>query len=226
MALPGGDTILQRNRHLLKDGLRIPSNTGIPHIRRRLFLEGNQVMCAHELILGEMVDFITGETLVDTIDERARQEVAHFLVEKKGYLKNDIEVRKPITLDIDGNSGTFRVNFVARLKGKAFMIIIFGPGSLVSRERPALAAARLVEDYEVPFTVVTNGKGAEVLETKTGEVIAEGLESIPSKEEALQKLRTITFETLSEERLSKERRILYAFEVLAQRECDEFTCSL
>ncbi|MBW1860314.1 MAG: type I restriction enzyme HsdR N-terminal domain-containing protein, partial [Deltaproteobacteria bacterium] len=86
-------------------------------------MEGNQVMCAHELILGETVDFITGETLVDTIDERARQEVAHFLVEKKGYLKTDIEVRRPITLNIDGNSGTFRVNFMVRLNGKAFMII-------------------------------------------------------------------------------------------------------
>jgi hypothetical protein len=183
-------------------------------------------MCAHELILGKTVDFITGETLVDTIDERARQEVARFLIEKKGYLKNDIEVRRQITLDVDGNSGIFQVNFVVRLDGRAFMIIIFGPGSLVSRERPAVAAARLLEDYEVPFTVVTNGKDAEVLETKSGEVIAEGLESIPQKEEALEKLKTVTFETLSEERLSKERRILYAFEVLAERECNEFTCSL
>jgi len=119
-------------------------------------------MCAHELILGEMIDFITGETLVDTIDERARQQIARFLVEEKGYLKNDIEVRRRITLDIDGNSGAFIVNFLIRLEGKAFMIVIFGPGSLVTRERPALAAARLVEIYEVPFTVVTNGKGAEL----------------------------------------------------------------
>ena len=183
-------------------------------------------MCAHELILGKTTDFITGETLVDTIDERARQEVAHFLVETKGYLKNDIEVRRRVTLDVDGNRGTFNVDFVVRLEGKAFMIVIFGPGSLVSRERPAVAAARLVEDYEVPFTVVTNGKDAEVLETKSGKVIAEGLESIPFKEEALQKLNTIEFETLSEERLIREERILYAFEVLAKRECDEFTCSL
>jgi len=183
-------------------------------------------MCAHELILGKTVDFITGKTLVDTIDERARQKIARFLVEEKKYLKDEIEVRRPITLDVDGNSGTFRVNFVIRLEGKAFMVIIFGPGSLVSRERPALAAARLVENYEIPFAVVTNGKSAEVLETKSGKVIAEGLENVPSREEALEKRKTVTFATPSEERLSKERRILYAFEVLAERECDEFTCGL
>lgn len=183
-------------------------------------------MCPHELILGKTVDFITGETLIDTIDERARQKIARFLVEEKGYLKDEIQVRRQITLDVDGNKGTFKVNFVIRVVGKAFMIVIFGPGSLVTRERPALAAARLVEGYEVPFTVVTNGQGAEVLETRSGEVIAEGLENIPSKAEALQRLPTVRFETLPEERLAREKRILYAFEVLAERECDEFTCSL
>lgn len=57
-------------------------------------------MCAHQLILGETVDFITGETLVDTIDERARQKIARFLVDEKGYSKSDIVVRQEITRTI------------------------------------------------------------------------------------------------------------------------------
>jgi hypothetical protein len=183
-------------------------------------------MSPHELILGETVDFITGETLVDTIDERARQEIARFLVKNKGYSKGEIRARNKITLDVNGNRGTFTVDFVIRLEGKSFMIVIFGPGSLVTRERPALAAARLVEAYEIPYTVVTNGREAEVLETRSGEVIAEGLEKIPSQAEALEALATVRFETLAEEPLARERRILYAFEVLAERECDEYTCSL
>jgi len=183
-------------------------------------------MCAHQLILGETVDFITGQTLVDTIDERARQKIARFLVEEKGYSKSDIVVRQEITLIIDGNTGTSNVDFVIKAAGKAFMIIIFGPGSLVSRERSTVAAARLIENHEVPFAVVTNGQAAEVLETRSGKVIAEGLENIPSKAEALRKLETITFEKLSEKRLEKEKRILYTFDVLAKCECDEFTCSL
>ncbi|NVM21611.1 MAG: type I restriction enzyme HsdR N-terminal domain-containing protein [Desulfobacterales bacterium] len=183
-------------------------------------------MCAHQLILGETVDFITGETIVDTVDERARQKIARFLVEDKGYLKHEIEVRRQITLVVDGKRGTFKEDFVIRPGGKAFMTVIFGPGSLVSRQRSALAAARLIEDYEVPFAVVTNGKGAHVLETRSGKVVAEGMQGIPSRAEALERLQEITFEILPEERLERERRILYAFEVLAERECDEFTCSL
>jgi hypothetical protein len=178
------------------------------------------------LILGKIVDFITGQQIVDTHDERARQKIARFLVENKGYSKEDIEPRREIPLSVDGNRATARVDFVIRVEGKAFAIIIFGPGSLVSRERSALAAARLVERYEVAFAVVTNGKDAEVLETRSGRVIAEGLDAIPSKEEALERIGALTFEELPAKRLEKEQRILYVFDVLAERECDEFTCSL
>ncbi|MBW1676127.1 MAG: type I restriction enzyme HsdR N-terminal domain-containing protein [Deltaproteobacteria bacterium] len=164
-------------------------------------------MCAHQVILGETVDFITGETIVDTLDERARQTIARFLVEEKGYSRGEIEVGQQITLTVDGNRGTSRVDFLIRVAGKAFMIIIFGPGSLVSRERSTVAAARLIENHEVPFAVVTNGQAAEVLETRSGKVIAEGLQNIPSKAEALRNLETITFEKLSEERLEREKRI-------------------
>ena len=183
-------------------------------------------MSTHHLILGETVDYITGQRIVDTHDERARQKIARFLVEEKGYSKDDIEVRQEISLDVDGNRATSKVDFVLRLNDKAFAIIIFGPGSLVSRERSTVAAARLVESYEVPFAVVTNGKDAEVLETRSGRVIAEGLEAIPSKEEALEKIRKLSFEKVPEKRLEKEKRILYVFDVLAERECDEFTCTL
>ena len=183
-------------------------------------------MCADQVVLGETEDFVTGETLVDTLDERATQKIARFLVEKKGYLKDEIEVRRQITLAVAGKTGTFKVHFMIRVAGRAFMIVIFGPGSLVSRERPAVAAARLIEGYEVPFAVVTNGEGAEVLETRSGKVIGEGLQSIPSRDEALKTLQRITFEVIPEERLDRERRILYAFEVLAKCECDEYTCSL
>ena len=183
-------------------------------------------MSTHHLILGETVDFITGKTIVDTHDERARQHIARFLVEEKGYSKNDIASRRDIPLTVDGDSAMARVDFVVKVKGKAFVVILFGPGSLVSRERTVIAAARLVEDYEVPFCVVTNGKDAEVLETRSGRVIAEGLSAIFSKQEALKKIEALTFEKVPEERLEKEKRILYVFDVLARRECDEFTCNL
>ena len=144
-----------------------------------------------------------------------------------GYIYADLGGNElDAKLTVDGIQGTTRVDFIIRVGGKAFAVVMFGPGSLVTRERSALATARLIEEYAVPFAVVSNGKDAEVLETKSGRVIAEGLEGIPSKEEALRKIPGLTFEKLPAERLEKERRILYAFDVLAERECDEFTCGL
>lgn len=60
-------------------------------------------MSTHHLILGETVDFITGQQIVDTHDERARQKIARFLVENKSYPKEDIEPRREIPLCVDGN---------------------------------------------------------------------------------------------------------------------------
>ncbi len=183
-------------------------------------------MSTQHLILGEAIDFITGRTIVDTHDERARQKIARFLVEKKGYAKDDIETQRPIRLTLDGDEATVKVDFVIRLDGKAFATIIFGPGSLVTRERSTLAVARLIEEYAVPFAVITNGQDAELLETQSGKIVAEGLEAIPSKQAAVKAMGSLAFDKVPEDRVEKEKRILFAFEVLAERECDEFTCSL
>ena len=39
-------------------------------------------MNGHHLILGELTDYITGETLKDTHDERYRQQIARRLIDK------------------------------------------------------------------------------------------------------------------------------------------------
>jgi hypothetical protein len=182
-------------------------------------------MGRHHLVLGELTDFITGRTVVDTHDERARQAIARVLVNEKGYDRADITVGTVLPLTVNGESGTVRVDFVVRLKGRAVMAVIYGPGAIVSRQRPALAAARLLEPYVIPCVVISNGREAHVMDARTGRVTAEGLDAIPSKEELLAKMDSMTFEALSEERIDKERRILFCMEVLSEKECDEFVCS-
>jgi hypothetical protein len=183
-------------------------------------------MTAHHLILGSLEDFITGETLADTLDERARQKIARVLIEDKGYSKEDIEVRRDIRLVVDGKIGISRVDFLLKIDNRVVAVIIFGPGSLVSRERSTIAAARLVEEYEAPVAIITNGEDAEIMETKSGRVMNRGVDAIPSKDDARKITGSTRFNKLSEERLDKERRILYVFDVLTRQECDDFTCSM
>lgn len=169
---------------------------------------------SHHLIYGHLKDFVTGERLVDTDDERYRQKIARFLVEKKGWDKSDIEPRLKIETLFSGNFVVSKVDSLVRYKGTPFMIIRYGPGSIVTRERPAIAAARvLLDDLRIPIAVVTNGQDAEVLETSKGKKIGEGLHAIPSKEEAPKLLERYPPEPFDPKKRERELRILNAYDV-------------
>ena len=106
------------------------------------------------------------------------------------------------------------------------MVIRFGPGSLVSRQRPTLAVSRLVEAYQVPIAVVTNGQDAEVLAAGSGNILGRGLESIPSRSELFDRVQTDAFEAITPQRALMEARIAYFYEVDGACPCDDTICRL
>ncbi|MDY6906370.1 MAG: type I restriction enzyme HsdR N-terminal domain-containing protein [Thermodesulfobacteriota bacterium] len=176
------------------------------------------------LVLGETTDFITGKTVTDTHDERARQSIARLLVEEKGYEKTDIDTGVVLPVTVDGDTGRVRVDFVVRENSRAVMVVNFGPGDIVSRQRPTLAVARLLEKYVIPYAVITNSRDAYTMNVTTGKVTGKGLAEIPARQEIVSAMDGLRFDTLPEERADKEWRILFFMEVLAERECDDFTC--
>ncbi len=179
----------------------------------------------HKRILGKTTDFITGREVTDTDDERYRQKLARFLVEEKGYSREDIEVKRIVEMSIEDKKIMSMVDFVVKVDGKSFIVIRYGPGSLVTRERPALAAARILEAYQIPLTVVTNGEEAEVLNTASGEVLSVGLASIPDKSTASERLKNTEFHLLSPKQREAEKRILSAYDWLEHSlECDDDWC--
>ena len=183
-------------------------------------------MQGHHLILGELVDFISGKTLVDTHDERYRQNLARMLVNQKGFMKKEIKPRRKLRVSAGEKSAIIKIDFEINVSGKIGMIIKYGPGSLVTRQRPALAVSRLVATYQVPIVVVTNGEDAEVIEGATGKIIARGLELIPAKSELLKIVKNIRFDQISVKQAEMESRILYAFEVDGNCPCDDTICRL
>jgi hypothetical protein len=180
----------------------------------------------HHLILGEQVDFITGCILCDTHDERYRQRVARLLVEHKGYLKKDIEPRRELFFKAAGKTAMIKIDYTISLFDKICMIVKYGPGSLTTRHRPALAASRLLALYTVPIVVVTNGKDADIIDGATGRITRRGLESIPFKSELIEIAETSRFDRLPDKQIEMEARILYAFEVDDSCPCDDTICRL
>jgi hypothetical protein len=183
-------------------------------------------MNGHHLILGELVDFITDETLKDTHDERYRQKIARLLVNQKGYLKADIEPRKELPVKADAKKAILKIDFVVTLAGRVCMVVKYGPGSLVTRRRAVLAASRLIAPRQVPVAVITNGEDAEIMKGASGEIIAQGLDSIPAKPDLETIVAHEAFMTISEKQAEMESRILYCYEVDDSCECDDDICRL
>lgn len=183
-------------------------------------------MGSHHLILGEIGDFITGEILQDTHDERYRQKIARFLVAEKGYAKADIQPRKPLTVAAGTRKGRLWVDFSVTVDDRTAIVIKYGPGSLVTRYRPTLSISRLVAPYQVPLVVVTNGEEADILDGETGKLIGSGFDRIPSRENLVRRLVQAEFSPISSKRAEMEARIVYAFEIDGGCPCDDTTCRI
>ena len=183
-------------------------------------------MNGHHLILGNLIDFITGETLKDTHDERYRQKIGRLLVNRKGYLKAEIEPRKELLVRADAKKAILKIDFVITLADRVCMVVKYGPGSLVTRRRAVLAVSRLIAPGQVPVAVVTNGEDAEIMKGTSGEIIAQGLDSIPRKADLETIAASEAFKTISDKQAEMESRILYCYEVDDSCECDDDICRL
>ena len=169
----------------------------------------------HHLIYGTLKDYLTGEELTDTDDERIRQSLSRLMVEEKGYDRKDLQARNKIESLFNRCFVTSTIELTVSHAGRQFLIIRYGPGSLVSRERSAIAAARLLNpDQCIPLAVVTNGDDAELLDTRTGKIIGYGLESIPTCDNAADLIAQLEFlPPVEGKQRELELRILNAFDV-------------
>jgi hypothetical protein len=180
----------------------------------------------HHIVYGTLQDFLTGEELPDTDDERYRQQLARFLVKEKGFGVDDLLPRLVIETLFNDQLVRSVVELTVCIAGRRVMIIRYGPGSLVTRERPAIAAARILDpDYRIPFAVVTNLRDAEFIETKTGKVLSTGMNSIPARKKLVEMMSGLEFESFPDEMArEREARILNAFDVEVC--CRNGTCEL
>jgi hypothetical protein len=168
----------------------------------------------HHIVYGELQDFLTGALLPDTDDERIRQELARLLVEQLGYGKDELEPRLTIDTCYNGNQVQTLIELTARINGRRLFILRYGPGSLVTRETAAIAAARILDPaYRIPLAIVTNGRDAELIETAGGKVMATGMGCIPGRQRAEALVRECRFEPFDDAgRRDKALRILNVFD--------------
>jgi len=163
-----------------------------------------------------ITDFITGRKIPNVGAEENRQDLEKFLVNEKGFSKADIEVDVDIELTIAGEPYRSQVDLIVGIAGcRRIMAIKCAAASLGSREREILAAARLLDgSYQIPYSIVSDGRTAIVLDTVSGKKMAEGLEAILSKDEVIEKLKSFEPHPFPKARVEKEKLIFRSYDSL------------
>ena len=170
---------------------------------------------SHHLVYGTLFDHLNGEELTDTDDERIRQQISVSMIEERGYRREELTPRLFIETLFTRNFVRSVIDLTVSLDGRQVMILRYGPGSLVSRERSALAAARVLNrEYIIPLAVVTNGRSSLLLDTTTGKVLDDSETAIPSRTKLQLMLPSLRFlPPQDEDKKTREKRILNAFDL-------------
>ena len=163
-----------------------------------------------------ITDFVTGKDIPNVGAEENRQMVEQFLVREKGYAKEDIAVDVDLAINIGAETYRSQIDLVVSADGgygpTRLMAIKCAAASLGSREREILATARLLEEYQLPYSVVSDGKTAIVLDTVSGRKLGEGLQAILSKEAALTKLNNLKLVPFPKEKREREKLIFRSYD--------------
>jgi hypothetical protein len=160
----------------------------------------------------KLTDCLTGGEIPFTNRDNIRQKILKFLLEEKGYRKEDFRADSEIRFVLDGQEFVSLVDISVRLGGRTMMVWKCASGSLVSRERQIIASARLFEDYIVPFAAVTNGADLELLDSISEKVVGSGFGCVPSRAELAGDIEGAAFMPVKGKKIVNEQRILYTYD--------------
>ena len=135
-----------------------------------------------------------------------------FLVEEKGWYREQIRVDAPFDLTIDGGVYPATLDLLVSCGGHKMMAIKCCAGSLLSREREILAAARLAAACQIPYAVVSDGRDALVIDTLTGKHLGQGMSAIPARRDVESRLGTYQFRPLTAQHRHGEKLIFRSYD--------------
>jgi hypothetical protein len=159
-----------------------------------------------------VIDFITGQDLPNAGAEENRQRFERFLVQERGFRPSDIHVDAALTFEIRGEVYRSTIDLLVSLPGGHLMAIKCAAGSLDSREKEIVSAARLVAPDPAPLAVATDGRTALVWDTQNARRIGAELESIPSREEGTEWLKSRARIILSPDQMEREKLIFRSYD--------------
>lgn len=146
--------------------------------------------------------------------EAVRHIAFNMLLNDKGYLESDIQQTVSFNVTLGTETVASHVDFLVAVDGRNAMVIKCAAGSLSSRERHVVAAARVLGDLPVPIAVVMDPMSAVVLDSETGSVLGEGFEAIPTKAQLAGMIAGREVKPIAPQKLEREKRVLLAFDAI------------
>lgn len=159
----------------------------------------------------DIIDLVTGRLLPYHDDEYIRQAAEKLLMEERGWGKDSVGVEYRRSLTVCCEPFEVRADLVLMADGAPALVMRTARGSLVSREKETIATARLIHDPIVPLSMVFNGDDAELMNSKTGKVLATGLEAVPSPERVAELLAEIPPHHATQDEIEKAAKVYSAF---------------
>jgi len=139
---------------------------------------------------------------------------AELLLAEKGYAPDDMQKGVRFDVILGQEHARAQMDFVVLIEGRAAMVIKCAAGSLSSRERHVVAAARVFGSSPVPIAVVMDPMDAVVLDGMSGRVVGEGYGAIPTRDQLRSMIAEREYKPLAPEKLEREKRVLLAFDAI------------
>lgn len=160
-------------------------------------------------------DYATGVKMPELGAEANRQEIEKILIESKGYKKEDIGVDTSFELEIEDKPYRTKLDLTININGKTLVAIKAVAGSISSWEREIVAGARiLIEDYQIPFSVVSDAKDLNLYDTITGKKIGSGFDSFPLRSDLEKYLVENELKKYPKERLERQKMVFRTYDTL------------
>jgi len=161
----------------------------------------------------EMItDYATGREIPDIGTETHRQAVEKYLHEQLNYPLSSIGVDIELALSVAGEPYDAQLDLVITVSDQPLMVIKCAAGSLESREKEVIAAARTMGSLPVPYAVVSDGKTAVIYDALSRKKMAEGLDQLPSYEAAQEFIKTYAPAPIPEDRREREKIIFKSYD--------------
>ncbi|QJB54891.1 type I restriction enzyme HsdR N-terminal domain-containing protein [Pseudodesulfovibrio sp. zrk46] len=182
----------------------------------------------HESSLGGTLrDYLTGDEIDETTFEEFRQALAKLLVEERGYPKEQLKAKVPLKYCVDGEDYERPLDLVVYDEsGKPMLVVIFCAGEVGTFERETICAGRLIEGGPVAFAIVSDSMDASLLDVRTGDLIARGMQAVPEYEKLVKMVDEAEVKPLTDEQREKQTRVFHTYCGFIYGTCCSESCSL